>query len=216
LLIATTLLSLIIYLGGFAYSMFSKGWVNRLDSFNSTAIYTRNLLLFRNVIQGTIPLVVKGKKSEEVIFFHGHGRSIFGVSVNGIFDSSSAVIFKIEYLEEEKTLNYSEVTTNDILVLDFEPSIEFERTITLMKDLENVWFTYYGWPDLESKQQVNQYGKESDKRTWSESYAGDVTRMLPETVQVEFKMQSIPKSAMVFSLSQAAEYVLSRSNSVVE
>lgn len=211
LLIATSLLSMVIYLGTFSYGLFAQGWSTRLNGFNQTANQTRNLILFRNVLQGTVPLVVENKDRQSAIFFNGESQQLTGISLNGIFESDSPVVYQLVYDPDSSNLFYSEVSTRKTLLTEFEQPVVFDRHFVLFENLADSSFEYFGWPSFNDKLNVSSADNESRQPAWFTQYSGDSRKILPDIIKITLRYQDGREDQLQSQTSQASHYVMSKS-----
>ncbi|WP_108947129.1 PulJ/GspJ family protein [Shewanella halifaxensis] len=94
LLISTALLSLILFIASFSYSLFATNWNKKMGSYDETTQFVRSVELAKRVLQSTVPLVINKSNAKKGLYFIGTSSSITAVSGYGFF-SDLDVIYQI-------------------------------------------------------------------------------------------------------------------------
>lgn len=208
LLIATSLLSMTIFIGSYAYSLFSTAWTKRLGDFDMAANQLRNLYLLRQVVSSTAPFIVT-KEKKSIIYFYGEHDKFRGVSYNGIFADDKPVIFQFSL--QHGQLLYSESDYQPELLNASDTMITFEKSISLLPDCDQVTFKYFGWKNLDAKQAIttdeNQYQRNKE---WSDTYSGEVRRLLPEFITLQCQNNNEQGISLTFELINSPEIMFSK------
>jgi prepilin-type N-terminal cleavage/methylation domain-containing protein len=180
LMIAITILSLLLFTGSYSYSLMSERWNKELGQFSSSAKTSKNLALLQRLLEGVQPYVVVDSKKTPSFFYIGDKTSLLAVSRAGLFSGQYPEIFRLSTITKENgnvDLLYQSASTEEILLTGTTQNITFSREMILFNDLDQVIFSYYGWPHLYQKNAVDKKGKVP---LWSERYSGIDNQLMPE------------------------------------
>ena len=183
LLISVTLLSLIMFAGNYVYSQLSSRWNKELGDFEHNLSVLKGLNYLNQSLQGIEPYVVKTSKNIPVFFFIGADKSLLGVTKRGVFTDSRPEIFRIsavKNIDGKFSLVYQATSSASIILSKSDQEIEFHNQMVLLDDLDDVTFSYYGWPSLEVKTNPNQ----EEKEKWFPEYSGINNLLVPEKVSL--------------------------------
>ncbi|QLE86112.1 prepilin-type N-terminal cleavage/methylation domain-containing protein [Shewanella sp. Scap07] len=207
LLISTALLSLVLFIASYSYSLFSNRWQSELGNYQETAAFVKNVELSRRVLQSTIPLVISKADSKKGLYFVGGADSILAVSQYGVFGDEGVIYrLSIEKSPENpqvKQLVYREVNANSIVLSEPNQSFQFTHKIVVIDNVTDAEFQYFGWATLNDKTvQMSGIGK-ADK-SWHKTYDAVRTGLFPEAARLVVRYQA--KDARVVSISFNASY----------
>jgi len=188
LMIAISILTLLLFIGSYSYSLMSERWNKELGQFSQSSKIAKNIELLQRLLEGTQPYVVVDKNKKPSFFFIGGVDSLLAVSRSGLFsgkfseESSEQFpeIFRLTTLEKENDkvdFVYQSVSTKSILLLGTEQEVNFDKQIVLFSNLDSVQFNYFGWDHLYEK---NSMDTRKNKAQWSNSYSGINNLLMPE------------------------------------
>jgi len=180
LMISISILTLLLFTGSYSYSLMSERWHKELGQFSNTAKTAKHLELLQRLVEGVQPYVVVDDKKTPSLFFIGHKTSLLAVSRAGLFSGEYPEIFRLTTIETEQgkvDLVYQSASTKNSLLTGTNQEIVFDKKLVLFSDLDQVIFSYYGWPHL--------YVKNSDdinkkRPQWSNNYSGIDNQLMPE------------------------------------
>ncbi len=191
LLIAISILSALLFTGTYAYQMIANRWDKELGSFNKTTRITKNLNLVVDLLRGVQPYIVTEKNfsySKPAFFFIGFNDRLLSISRSGLFSQYYPEVFRLSTLKKDNGLYdliYQSVSTEHLLLLSPQQNIEFEHTVTLLEDIQNVSFSYLGWDDY------MEYADSSETLKpplWRSDFSGIDRQLLPLQMEVEIKI----------------------------
>jgi prepilin-type N-terminal cleavage/methylation domain-containing protein len=189
LLIAISILSLLLFIGSFTYSMLAQRWEKELGEFTDSAKDLRSFDVLQRVLNGIVPLVIRDKDQRPSFFFVGSSDSLLGITQAGIFSDNYPEIFRITALEKANgsyDLVYQSISVENIILTKAEQSINFNKQITLLSELSSVHFNYYGWNSIQDKNDSNQNGKKAE---WTKRFSGIDTQLMPERIILSMTKQ---------------------------
>lgn len=193
LLISTALLSLILFIASFSYSLFANNWNKEMGSYKKTAQFVRNIELVKRVLQSTNPLVITKKDMKKGLYFVGTNSSITAVSRYGLFNEFG-VIYRIS-LEDavdnstDKSLVYREVAANNVLLVDESQAFQFSQKHVIMDRIKSIDIQFYGWDNINAKGlQLSGLGKA--EKSWHKTYNAVSTGLFPEQARIKVRYMS--------------------------
>ncbi|WP_085298081.1 PulJ/GspJ family protein [Cognaticolwellia mytili] len=184
LMIAISILSLLLFTGSYTYSLMSERWNKELGQFNHSAKNYKHLELIQRLLEGVQPYVVVDDNKKPSFFFIGDDNSLLAVSRSGLFSGDYPEIFRLSTIdagEGKVDLIYQSASTEQILLKGTDQSINFTHQLVLFSNLDNVQFSYYGWPHLYEKNALDKKGK---KAQWYTRFSGINNQIMPEKYAV--------------------------------
>jgi len=212
LLIATTLLSMILFVGSYSYSLFANRWDKELGDFSANIKDVRAMQLLQTVLDGIVPVVVvdEGKPG---FYFSGKKQVLTSVSSNGLFDDEFPVVFEISAEQSgpgRMTVIYREASTQDLLLTANGQNIAFNHSITLLDDVAEWRFTYQGWESFEAKSSAKFLNQRVPAKLPSfEEYSGQVRQLVPEVIALSYRQTAAPVHLSA-QLGKEPQVILSR------
>ncbi len=185
LLIALSLLASVLVLGNYAYQTLAARWQTELDQFTTSQQSARMLVLYKELNDGILPLVISGVNSEPVIHFNGGPSGYIGASYNGISSTNAPVLFEVVIVESDTTgmeiLEYSEISTDDFLLINANQALPYNQPINLLSEIDNARFRYFGATyDADEGVWVD---------AWHDTYNSALTRRLPVKIELRFEYE---------------------------
>ncbi|WDE00521.1 hypothetical protein SG35_007765 [Thalassomonas actiniarum] len=190
LLIAVAILSALLFTGSFAYQMLANRWGKELGEFNTSVQSTKSLTLLDDLLRGVQPFIVIEKNpgfDKPAFFFIGHNNSLLSISRSGIFSSGYPEIFRLTVQVQDNGLHeliYQSVSSQGLLLLTAQQEIVFEHQITLLKDFDEITFSYSGWDGF---MEYAERAKSLKPASWREKFSGIDNQLLPEKMRVYAK-----------------------------
>lgn len=196
LLISVVILTLLMFVGSYSYSILSERWNRDLGNFKETNSLAKHLVMLQRSINGVIPLVVRHQQTP-VFFFEGSEKSLLAVTSNGLFSNGEPEIFRLELIENKNQkfdLVYQAVSTNESFLLSTEQEIQFTKELIVLKDIDDITFSYLGWDSLaeKSRRQSNR-----SHLKWYSKYSGIDANLIPEGMKVNLVLE---KKVLAFNV----------------
>lgn len=191
LMIATSLLMMVMFSGYYAYSLYSQKWQKRVQVFWHNTEQATALDSLNKVMSSALPYIVNGKDDKACIYFKGSNTSVSFISSSAVFSAEPALVqLRIENIpgSNKVDLIYQEQSIKYKLVLDIEHQAEWQHEIVLLANIVDFNLSYFGWQSFgEAVKEANSeaFVKE-DTRNWYQNHESNVSRLLPEKLQVSF------------------------------
>ncbi|WP_199611264.1 prepilin-type N-terminal cleavage/methylation domain-containing protein [Flocculibacter collagenilyticus] len=182
LMISTTLLAGVLYLGTFSYGLISSIWNRSSTEFDSSFTQGKNLYILQKVIGGISPYVISGSNNIPAFYFVGGKSSLLSFSNISPYSAQTPEFFRIySTIDSDGKVDviYQSVPAAETLLTDTKDEITLNQTITLLKGLDEFKIEYYGWKNLTSKTG----NKAKSFRKWFEIFSGIDNQILPELIK---------------------------------
>ena len=209
LLISVSILSLLLLVGSFSYSLLAENWQDVTKNFDKTERDSRALNHLRSVLSGILPYVVYEEPiiKKPVLFFTGNERRILSVTHSGLFNEKRTELFRIEATVNANgkldLLYFSSTLLQPIIYAD--QIIELEKELVLIRNLDNVSFQYLGWDNYQNKyQEPENY----IPPTWRNQFSGISNQLLPETIEINLSKNG-KQTSIVIELDKTSSRLLS-------
>jgi len=193
LLISVSLLSALLLLGNYSYSLFASKWQKDLGAFNSTIQDLKGKELLNEILSSTVPYVIfddskNNSNLKTTLLFVGNVQSLFAVSNSGIISAHHPEVYKIftkESLDGKLDLIYQSSSLSHINMVNVNQSFTFEHEFILLNDIDSLNIQYFGWNNIDEKMT-----KDSNNavRKWFTDYSGVDKRLLPEKISLEISI----------------------------
>lgn len=192
-LIATLVLSMVIYLATISYSLFLDTWERkRLSDVTAIQEY-RSRFLLRNSLESIFDYYVTDPKSERNVrrypFFKGQKESLEFVTLSSVFHKGTPAVARIRLTRSEvgnlKALIYEETSLAKTYIRYNDDPIEYKNQMLIYNNLKSVRIRYFGVWEIRFDP-----GKESviTEYKWQETFEGNERNAVPHTIEmiVEF------------------------------
>lgn len=187
LLISMTLLSMIMLLGSWSFSIFTSKWEGRLGYFAQHVSQSKDYILLNDVITSVIPYLSQVNNSPKY-YFSSSPSELKAVTQSSIFHPGRPVAFKlsVETLDDgSKYLLYQEALLS---VIEQGSEILYTHEKILIAKAQSISFKVYGWKNAQLK--INSEDPLStgtaEKPSWLTNYNSVASSLMPITIQVEW------------------------------
>ncbi len=191
LLISVTLLSLIMFTGNYVYMQLASRWDKELGSFEQDIEQTKSIYILQNILEGIEPYLIKNNRGRPEMFFVGGEDSLLMMTKNGYTDTENPELVRLTAVQNQQghfELVYQSISSADMLLINSEQNIEFSNKYTLLKDLDSVTFSYYGWGSLEQKA----LQEPGERPFWQSTYSGLDQQLTPLKIKLTLVKQQQP------------------------
>lgn len=209
LLIVTLLLSMIMAVGTYSYSLFTTKWQKELGNFNHTNQLSMNIQKIERILSNIQPYVLRKKNAEPGFFFIGSGTSLLAVTHDALFSSGVSEAFRLSAIKNTSgkfDLVYQSMPLLNTNITTEKQTIEFVNRITLLNNLDNIYFRYYGWPSFRIKS--DRTVENLTLKKWYETFSGLDNQLTPEKLEL-FIVIGEKKLTFVIELDKEPERWLS-------
>lgn len=191
LLISVTLLSLIMFTGNYVYMQLASRWDKELGSFEQDIEQTKSIYILQNILEGIEPYLIKNNRGRPEMFFVGGEDSLLMMTKNGYTDTKNPELVRLTAVQNQQghfELVYQSISSADMLLINSEQNIEFSNKYTLLKDLDSVTFSYYGWGSLEQKA----LQEPGERPFWQSTYSGLDQQLTPLVIKLTLVKKQQP------------------------
>ena len=207
LLISIILLSSILFLGNYSYSLFGERWRNEVGNFNQQVHQAKSLTLLKLLTEGITPLVIKDEDDKPVIHFNGGISGLVGTSFNGVLSNNTPVHFELVYEATQDGLGelvYYQVPSDQFLLISTSQYVNYKQRHVLISNLKNATFKYKGYSHYNSLTIESDFGVKNAEKQWFESFSGNERQLLPTNIELllEFPSDSL---ILTFTLMNTSE-----------
>ncbi len=185
LLVVTTLLSLLMLVGTYSYSLFTNKWQDELGHFKESNEQAVNFHRLFRVLSNIQPYVVIKNNKEPGFLFIGASDSLLAVTHDSIFSPNTNEVFLLSKVRSEDgnvNLVYQAKSLESASVITSKEEIAFEKEITLLSGFTDISFSYYSWPSFNAK--GDRRSITPITRAWTSSFSGIDNQLTPETIKV--------------------------------
>lgn len=186
LLITMAIMSLLMTIAGYSYNQYSQFWHKRLGGFEQKQASVRSKLQLRDTLNAMAPYLVKNEKGNWVYYFLGREEGLTFISYSPIFSGEGGTsvvrVFKERQSDGLYSLIYEEAPLSSVMLLELDQILNFQYRLVIAKNLNEISFSYFGWPNIESK-----YIKEDtivQSASWTTNYDGAKTNLQPDRVKI--------------------------------
>ncbi|MCQ8879456.1 prepilin-type N-terminal cleavage/methylation domain-containing protein [Pseudoalteromonas shioyasakiensis] len=195
LMIATSLLSMVMFTGYFAYSLYTDKWQKRADHFwqlNQNSLGTEALI---RTLEAASIYIVKDRNNKFSVLFSGQQTSITLVTNTGLYSNTTALI-QLQTIEQDnglQSLLYNEMPLIDTMLLEYPQEPQWQYQHILLTDINKVNFQFYGWQTTENAGNSTlsaidlEPGQQKPKRRWYTSHSIEENRILPSKLALYFE-----------------------------
>jgi prepilin-type N-terminal cleavage/methylation domain-containing protein len=192
LLISMSLLSLVLLLGNWSFSLFVSKWEGRLGYFSEHVSQTKDYILLNNIISSILPYVIRGRSGGEY-YYKATQQSVIAVSQSGVFNTNSPVGFKLSIESStsgENYLLYQEVIISDA---NLYGDVGYTHEKILIAQAKNLSFTTFGWQSVLDKINAEDplVTNSNLKAIWHSNYNASKTSLMPIKLQVQWDEATI-------------------------
>ncbi len=180
MLVAMTVLSMVIGISTYAYSMFIRQWDGHLGRFDEAQAQYQRLEWLAAALEDTLPYVVRDDEGELGFYFLGRDEGLTLVTMSPIFGVGEPALIRVFREPDEGDawrLVYEEAPFAGILLAHADQRMEFRQRLIIARGMPLPVFRYFGWADLRSRVTVAE-------RSWFDEYDGLVRHFHPEKIEV--------------------------------
>ena len=188
-LISTIVLSAVIYLATFSYSLFLDSWEkNRFIDASAIQQY-RSHLLVRDAVESIFDYYVteagRSSGSRHFPFFKGDAESFEFVTLSSVFEKGKPAAARIRLVKEGdeklKTLIYEEASLSKTYIRYEEDRPEYKKSIVLYRQVVQLRIRYYGAFEFRFVPERDDFVTEYK---WQETFDGKQRSAAPKTIEI--------------------------------
>lgn len=212
LLIAITILSLLVGLASFSFSLFSRHWSPQRDSVEASIKQLQRLDLVTAALQDSLPWVVKGESGRPGFYFLGRDEGLTIVTASPVFSPEAPAVIRV-FREPDGPdrwkLVYEEASLKGIVLLSADQVLPFEHRMVVLSGLRSVGFRYFGWRSLEERLRSGDGELPAGflgRPTWYTEFDGLTRSVQPQRLAI-----AMDDGEVVFEVPDRGDTLLNRS-----
>ena len=176
MLVAMTVLSMVIGISTYAYSMFIRQWDGHLGRFDEAQAQYQRLEWLAAALEDTLPYVVRDDDGVPVFYFLGRDEGLTLVTMSPIFAIGEPALIRVFREPDEGDawkLVYEEAPFAGTLLVHPDQRMDFRHRLVIARGLPRPVFRYFGSTNLRSR-----------SRSWFDEYDGMVRQFHPEKIEL--------------------------------
>lgn len=185
MLVAVVVLSMVIAISTYAYSLFVRQWDGHLGRFDEAQAQYQRLDWLAAALADTLPYVVRDEQDQLGFYFLGRDEGLTLVTMSPIFGVGEPALIRVfRELDEGGAwqLVYEEAPFSGTLLARADQRMEFRHRLVIARGLPQPAFRYFGWADLITR--LTQEDLPGAERSWSSEYDGLKRRYHPEKIEM--------------------------------
>lgn len=185
MLVAIVVLSIVIGISTFAYSMFVREWDGHLGRFDEAQAQYQRLEWLAAALEDTLPYTVHDEQDQVGFYFLGRDEGLTLVTMSPIFAVGEPALIRVfRESDDDGTwkLVYEEAPFQGTLLARADQRLEFRHRLVIARDLPRPVFRYFGWANADSRLTVEEAFAE--RQTWFDEYDGLLRRYHPEKIEL--------------------------------
>jgi len=185
MLVAITVLSMVIGISTYAYSMFIRQWDGHLGRFDEAQAQYQRLEWLSAALEDTLPYVVRDDDGQPGFYFLGRDEGLTLVTMSPIFGIGEPALIRVFREPDEAgawRLVYEEAPFAGTLLVRANQRMDFRHRLVIARGLPKPEFRYFGWPNIGSQLTIDQ--AIAEPRAWFAEYDGLLRRFHPEKIEL--------------------------------
>ena len=208
LLISLSIMTMVMVIGVTAYSLLAESWTKQRGQFDEKLGQLKAFDLVVEALQSTRPYYITSA-DDPAFYFLGDQKGFTAVTEKSVLAPQKLAVFRIlreSTADGKEQLVYEEAALSQPLVA-LEQELPFNYRKVLVRDLNRVEFSYYGWES--NRAQMNRYETGVNPPRWFREYDGAQRKNHPTQVKVSTDKLSwsfsIPDWSLELLLRQSGE-----------
>jgi prepilin-type N-terminal cleavage/methylation domain-containing protein len=190
-LIATMVLSAVVYLATLSYSMFLNVWEEKRLTDTSAINDYRSHILVRSALESIYDYYVTDPANEKAgryyPFFKGKGDMIEFVTLSSVFSKGAPAIARLRLERQDMAAGeyykviYEEAPLDQTYIKYADDKTEYSHAMVVYTEVKKINIRYYG--EWETRWVPERYDFETVYR-WQETFCGEKRNTVPETIEL--------------------------------
>ena len=157
LLIAITVMSLVIGISTYAFSLFTRNWGGQTGSFDRAAGQLQRVELLGRVIRDAVAWLVIDERDKQNpgFYFLGRDEGMTFVTESPIFNPRGLAVVRVFREREESSqtwrLVYEEAPLDGVILRRASQILPFQHRLVVLQGLRSLDFQYFGWDSLAAR-----------------------------------------------------------------
>jgi prepilin-type N-terminal cleavage/methylation domain-containing protein len=184
LLLSVTILTMIMLLATYSFSIFTSRWEGRLGHFSAHLSEAKDHILLNDIVSSTLPYVYRTKNTIGYYFDLVPGQ-LSAVTQSAIFHPDSPVAYRLSIEQLENDSYYLLYRETKLTVLNASVTPVYTHEKILIAKAKSISLKVLAWKDLQQKIQSEDPLVNSDKTPiWREEYHADESNIMPQAVMI--------------------------------
>lgn len=209
LLISITILSMLVGLASYSFSLFSRHWETPRTDFERAAGQMQRLDLVARALNDSLPWIVKDDRNRSGFYFLGRDEGLTLVTSSPIYATDAPAVIRL-FREPDGPgrwrLVYEEASLTGVLLRRSSQTLPFERRLIVLDELPALSFRYFGWPSTADRFGATESGVSQPPR-WFETFDGLERVQQPQRVAIQ-----LGEFESIFILPERTRILLNRAN----
>lgn len=204
MLVAVVVLSMVIGISTYAYSMFIRQWDGHLGRFEEAQAQYQRLEWLAAALDDTLPYLVRDDQGDIGFYFLGRDEGLTLVTMSPIFGIGEPALIRVFREADDEgawRLVYEEAPFSGTLLARADQRMEFRHRLVIARGLPRPEFRYFGWADASSRLLIEE--SLSNERSWFDEYDGLLRHYHPEKIELR-----LGEDAAVFDVPARVDSLL--------
>lgn len=207
LLITITILSMVVAIASFSFSLFSGFWGAGRSAFADSQGRFQRWDLLTTALSDTVPWVVRGGDGAVGFYFLGREDGLTLVTNSPIFNPDRPAVIRLVTERGESgtaSLYYEEAPLEKVYLRTADQQLPFRHRMLIAEGLTKISFRYLGWSSLRERLAVAD-GAADGAPQWAIEYDGLRANQHPERIGL-----TLDEFEIVFPVADRAPIGLKR------
>lgn len=199
LLIAVSILSMLMFTGTFVYSQLSARWDKEISQFDQHISALKGVHILKSQLESVLPSVIDTQGEAQTTpsyFFEGGPRSVLALAGERVFGHGGTEVFRLTAVRNEQgkfDLIYQASDMNGARLMRGDQVVDFEHQLVLLRNLDDVDFSYFGFKDFATQGRVNDELNPSAPQ-WFDTFSGLSSQTHPWRMRIRVRENGQPWS----------------------
>jgi prepilin-type N-terminal cleavage/methylation domain-containing protein len=186
LLITIVVLSMVVGIASFAFSLFSGYWGARTALVAESKAHFQRWDLLSTALSDTIPWLVRSEQGVVGFYFLGRPDGLTLVTESPIVETGAPAVIRL-FAEKERdgsfSLFYEEAPLTEVRLQDADQKLPFRYRMLIADKLQRISFKYFGWSSLQERLEAAD-GFRQGGPTWATSFDGLKASQHPDRIGI--------------------------------
>lgn len=196
MLIALVIMSAVMTLSAQAYRFYIEQSGSGTEKLKQNFTQMRQILAVQDQLAGAFHYFMPGAESREILAFEGTANDVMWVSTTSVQNNKIAALAWLGV--DDGTLTYCEMLLTEHIFKQLpEKSKVCDAFSSKIQRIDDITFTYYGWPGIAERLEEGKGLILPAKQSWSGNFSGLTKGVLPNIVRLEYSSDTSKFEIMV-------------------
>jgi prepilin-type N-terminal cleavage/methylation domain-containing protein len=148
LLISIAIMSMVIGLASYGFSLFSQHWDGPRKNFDRSSGQVQRLDLLMRSLGDAIPWVVRDDSGQPGFYFLGREEGVTLVTASPIYSTDTPAVIRV-FREPQSggtwRLVYEEAPLSSVRLVKASQTLPFQHRLIILENMRRISFRYLGW-----------------------------------------------------------------------